>query len=204
MWATKIIPPLQSVPSYTFNTNVCYSNRNWTHISQSELWTKFQCKKLFEIESNIIYHDTKDVQVISKKPYKCCVYLRGQYGLLTFPPRAKKPRCITCKNSKTCRHCELWERAEGSHKTDVETVPRTGSRKQINANSYKTVPGRLKVPLSEEKQNQFRQYASEGYTYKDLTNLVPPHSKEEKCSCGHKFDDRDPVLNNWVLSRKVR
>ena len=60
-----------------------------------------------------------DVEIISKNPYQCAVLTRGEYGLLTFPPRAKKPRCVLpCKNSKTCHHCLLWEHSEGTHKIE--------------------------------------------------------------------------------------
>ena len=80
---------LQQVLTGEITSSACEEIRR-SYCNHATAVEALEPAKLFEIESNIIYHDTKDVQVISKKPYKCCVYLRGQYGLLTFPPRAKK------------------------------------------------------------------------------------------------------------------
>ena len=75
----------------------------------------------FEIEpENFPFYfgnDILDVEIIQNKPYLCAVLSKGEYGIITFPPRAKKPRCVMpCKNSKSCHHCILWERNEGTHK----------------------------------------------------------------------------------------
>ena len=74
----------------------------------------FHCKALnemtpeqnFEIEpENVPFHyddDLVDIEILQTSPYKCAVLCKGEYGLITFPPRAKKPRCVLpCKNSKT-------------------------------------------------------------------------------------------------------
>ena len=70
---------------------------------------------IFELD-NFLFYFSEDVEIIDKQPYKCAVMVKGEYGLLTFPPRAKKPRCVMpCKNSKSCQHCFLWENSEGTH-----------------------------------------------------------------------------------------
>ena len=91
-------------------------------------------EKIFEIEpENFPFYfgnDLMDVEVIQNDPYKCAVLSRGEYGILTFPPRAKQPRCIMpCKKSKNCHHCFLWEQSEGTYKVGENTRPSLDRKK---------------------------------------------------------------------------
>ena len=106
--------------------------------------------KTFEIEpENFPFwfgNDMLDVEVIQKDPYKCAVLTKGEYGLLTFPHRAKKPRCILpCKNSKNCHHCMLWANNEGTHKVENNERPSV-NRKRPETEFYRSMPGKMKWP----------------------------------------------------------
>ena len=145
-----------------------------------------------------------DVEVIQNDPYKCAVSSRGEYGILTFHPRAKKPRCIMpCKNSKNCHHCFLWERSEGTHKVGENTRPSL-DRKKAEKDFFRAYPEKMKWPPTASTQEKFRDYAKDGYRYSTLKSLVPKFIKNLECIHGEKFDCKDPVKTLWVLSRKVK
>ena len=144
-----------------------------------------------------------DVEIISKNPYQCAVLTRGEYGLLTFPPRAKKPRCVLpCKNSKTCHHCLLWERSEGTHKIENSDKP-SEIRRKSEDDFYASIPKKMNWPPKPEVQAEFRKHARSGYAYPELKKLIPKFEENLVCMHNNSFDKRDPVEMMWVMSRKI-
>ena len=165
-------------------------------------------EKSFELEpENFPFcHDENmvDVEILETSPYQCAVLCRGEYGLITFPPRAKKPRCIMpCKNSRTCHHTVLWERCEGTHKVENPVKP-SEMRKESNIEHNRTLPKKMKWPPNSETQSEFRKLARTGYSYSEMIQLVPEYDDRKCCKMhGNKFDDRNPVDMMWIMSRKV-
>ena len=144
-----------------------------------------------------------DVEIISKSPYQCAVLSKGEYGLLTFPPRAKKPRCVLpCKNSKSCHHCLLWEYSEGTHKIENSEKPSEVRKKDEN-DFFESIPKKMNWPPKSCVQAEFRKHARTGYSYPELLTLVPTNEDNLKCKHKNSFDSRDPVNMMWVMSRKI-
>ena len=112
-------------------------------------------EKIFELDNFPFYFgdDLTDVEIIDKQPYKCAVMVNGEYGLLTFPPRAKKPRCVMpCKNSKSCQHCFLWEKTEGTHVVENNKEKPITIRKKDSLESNRTLPRKMKWPPTQDTQ----------------------------------------------------
>ena len=174
------------------------------HSNVSEtLYKKEESKAANESTSNCKVLEDDEKQHLA-------VAFDGETHGLVFVNKARKATKGNCQKCKSvqCSHVRIWDK---EHKKDIFGTQEKKETEECYDEDYEDEDEsveamksnhKLKYPFDKATHEQMRK--NDSVNYNNLINLTSKPKENVTCPHGNKWNENDPVENEWVYSRKVK